>query len=127
MKNRKIKKMQGIGFYNQDFFIIKRDYDHISESIMRILMTNKRNRVGNPYFGVGLKSYLFENFDETARASLEEEIREQVELYEPRVNIISLNIEKKEENKVLISIGFKIKGDLDEDARFLNLNIDLEE
>lgn len=119
--------MRGIGFYNSDFFIIKEDYEHISESIMRIIMTNKRTRVANPYFGVGLKSFLFENFDETSRASLEEEIREQIDLYEPRVDIVNIIISEQSENQIKISIGFKIKGDIDEDARFLNLNIDLEE
>lgn len=119
--------MQGIGFYGQEFFIIKSDHDLIAESIKRILMTNPGERPGQPFFGVGLKERLFEQLDETLISDLKETISDQIATYEPRVDLLDLNVDPKyDENLIEIAIGFKIKGEQLEDERFVNLTFTLE-
>lgn len=95
----------GIGFYNQEFFIIKSGKDLISESIMRILMSNYGERVNNPYFGVDLKGYLFELNDEQSKNEISSSIRKQIEMNEPRVKIQSIDI-TDEDNYIGLSISF---------------------
>jgi len=120
--------MKGVSFYDRDFFVIKSDYELIAESITRIIMTNPGERPGLPFFGVGLKNRLFEPMDETTNQEIELDIRNQIETYEPRCQILTLNFDRiEDENAIKISIGFIVEGDRVEDERFINLIFDIEE
>ena len=120
--------MKGISFYNRDFFVVKSNYDLISESIIRICMTNPGERPGQPFFGVGLKNRLFQPMDETTNQEIELDIRSQVETFEPRCSILSINFQPVEdENTLKINIGFIINGDRIEDERFINLVFEIED
>ncbi len=116
--------MRGIAMYGHDFFIIKEDHDLISESISRLFNTNENERLKNPYFGVSINSMLFEPGDDETVGFLKDRIVEQIELYEPRVDILDLNIENlADENKVKVVIGFKLKEETPDDERFLEFNV----
>jgi phage baseplate assembly protein W len=114
--------MKGIGFYGKDFFVVKSDYDLVSESITRILMTNPGERVGQPYFGTGLKDQIFEQLDSAMESIVSASIREQIGAYEPRVNITTLLLTPDTNNNTLaIKIGFVLLGDAIDDQRFINV------
>jgi phage baseplate assembly protein W len=117
--------MNGIGFYDQDFFIIKSNKDLISESIRRILMTGKGERVGRPFFGVGLKKRLFDQMDQISVENIKQDIQQQIETFEPRVNITYINVDiNYDEQMININLKFKIKSEREENE--LNLSFDLE-
>jgi phage baseplate assembly protein W len=112
----------GIGYYGKDFFVIKSDYDLVSESITRILMTNPTERVGQPYFGAGLKNQVFEILDDAVASTIDSSIREQITAYEPRVNITTMQLTPNpSENNIAIKIGFTLLGDTINDERFINI------
>lgn len=119
--------MNGIGILENDFLSIKTSENLYTESIMRILMTSPGERVGQPFFGVGLKRQLFDLVDDITLQNLEEIIREQVEIYEPRVTLNQVNIStNQEENRVNIQLSYKIIDEPELDERFVNQSIELE-
>lgn len=88
--------MQGIGFYDTDFPVIKRDRDLIMENVRRVLLTIPGECVGNLEFGCRLREYVFE-FDNVLEEDLEQEIITAINRWEPRVVIIDVNLEKDPE------------------------------
>ncbi len=115
--------MRGIGFYDSEFFTIKRDTDLYAENLKRLLMTGPGERVGQPYFGVGLYRVLFELADEETANTVKETIKEQVESYLPMLVVTRIE-SKAEDNSFFVNIGFIEKGDLHEDERLLTLEFD---
>lgn len=102
----------GLAFYNKKFMVIKVDKELIAESITRIIMTNPGERVGQPYFGVGLRNMLFNQIDDDFTAHLETVIQDQCTQYEPRATITKVNVDNlPDENKVSVSLTFVINGD----------------
>ena len=59
----------------------------IRQNLKMLLLTDPGERVMIPNFGVGLKRYLFQNFNESIFIDIETDIREQVEKYLPVVSI----------------------------------------
>ena len=119
--------MKGLGFYNNDFLIIKSDFDLIAESITRIIMTNYNERVGRPTFGGNLKYFIFEQMSPETIASIKMNIKKQVTTFEPRANISTLDVIPDENNNTInIKLGFTIKGGNVQDERFINLSFQME-
>jgi len=117
----------GPAFYDKDFFVIKQDKELVAESITRILMTNPGERVGQPYFGVGIRNILFNQIDDEITAHLENLIIDQISQYEPRVNILGLDvISLNDENLIRVKLSFVLKGEPPESANILTYNFDLE-
>jgi phage baseplate assembly protein W len=118
--------MKGIAFYENSFFTIKEDVDLYAEELKRLIMTNPGERLGQPYFGVGLKHRLFELGDNETAEQVKQSIIEQVETYLPTVELIEIQ-SKLEENSFFIDIKFIEKGELAEDARLLSFEFEGEE
>jgi phage baseplate assembly protein W len=115
--------MKGISMYGSDFFIIKQDQDLIAESIERLIMTNNNERLKHPFLGADLKRLLFEQADEETTAFIEKQIREQIAIYEPRVNLTKVDIQNdSQNNRFNIHLGFAPVEDVN-DERFLELTI----
>lgn len=52
-----------------------------------LVLTNPGERVMEPEYGVGIKTFLFENFESDVYARIDNKIREQVAQYMPAVQI----------------------------------------
>ena len=116
----------GIGFYDEDFFVIKTDKDLISESIKRILMTNIGERPNNPFFGVNLKNFVFEPDDDITKNQIITNIKQQIQSNEPRANISSIDI-TEEDNCIKFFIKFTLVYDKTKTVNELNLAFKTEE
>lgn len=118
--------MRGIGFYDSEFFVIKKDHDLVAESIRRIIMTNSKERLGHPFFGGNLKAALFELKDETELEEIKSNMKLQLEQYEPRAAIsqIKFGTSDENENGVELIIGFILVGDPKQDERILSITIE---
>lgn len=64
--------------------------EEIKQNLKMIVLTAKGERIMDPNFGVGLKSYLFENVDDGLLAQIAAEIRAQVAKYLPVVNVLDV-------------------------------------
>jgi phage baseplate assembly protein W len=119
--------MQGITYYGKDFFTISEGKDLVAESIIRILMTNFGERVGRPFFGLNLKSRLFELSDDITNEQIRQDLIDNIQNYEPRATITTLELDNTEENLLKLKIGFKLVEETAlSDERFININYNLE-
>ena len=66
---------------------------NIRQSIRIILLTERGERVMLPEFGAGLRRYLFEPNTVTTRRLIEEEIRNALERWEPRIRLESVSVD----------------------------------
>jgi len=116
---------RGLGYYGQEFFIIKSDEDLVEESIVRLIMTNWNERVGRPIFGGNLKTMIFDQLDTESMSKIETSLSDLIDLYEPRATIKSLQA-TADEHVVNISIYFNYIGNPNADPRFIPISINVE-
>ena len=65
----------------------------------------------HPEFGVGLKKYLFSNFDEGAQGAIETRIYDQVLMYMPAVSISTISfVESPDTNILAVIIYYTVPG-----------------
>ena len=108
-----------------DFNRTKKTTKQTASNIKNLLLTRKGERLGNPTFGSGLMSVLFEPMDGDLETKVEESIRAALSEYLPFVNILDIKFSKKE-NTFSTKIIFTM--DIDNTTiEEVNLNLDLPE
>lgn len=70
----------------------KIDEDSIKESIRNIIMTNRGERLFQPNIGCDIRRMLFENFTPDMVITAKEMISNAIESFEPRVELIGVDI-----------------------------------
>lgn len=84
----------------------------VRQSVKNLVLTNFYERPFQPDIGCGIRNYLFEPLTEITRKLIEEAIRETVENYEPRADIIAIQVEEYPETHTLaVSLAFMILND----------------
>tara|TARA_Y100000593_G_C4293590_1_gene329474 strand:- start:519 stop:788 length:270 start_codon:yes stop_codon:yes gene_type:complete len=75
-----------------------------------LLLTDPGERVMIPEYGVGVKTYLFENYGNQMETKLRKKILEQVSIYLPIINITDILVDssKIEQNTVSMMIYYSI-------------------
>ena len=76
---------------NNDLIALKNE-SAISRSIRNIVFTIPGEKFFNENFGSNISRTLFENIDEISASTIEDEIRNSIRNYEPRVELISVNV-----------------------------------
>ena len=66
------------------------------QNLKMIVMTNPGERIMIPEFGVGIRTYLFENSTQTIFDTIEDKIREQVARYLPYISIEAIQFSSSE-------------------------------
>ncbi len=77
---------------NNDLIALK-DANAIGRSVRNIVMTIPGERFFQPSFGSGINRALFNNMDEISASILEDEIRNAIINYEPRVELRSVKVQ----------------------------------
>tara|TARA_B100000085_G_scaffold282076_1_gene309916 strand:+ start:1200 stop:1568 length:369 start_codon:yes stop_codon:yes gene_type:complete len=92
------------------FLMIKDFRTLIKQNFKMLIMTNPGERVMIPEFGVGIRSYLFENFSEVTYSRIENKIFEQTEAYMPFLKIQEMVFEPSSFNNqtLIIKIHYVI-------------------
>jgi len=82
----------------------------IKQNFKMLILTNPGERVMDPEFGVGIRQFLFENFESDVYARIDEKIREQVNIYLPVVVISNLEFGRRgiDDNTLAIRIEYSI-------------------
>ena len=75
---------------NNDIIALRNE-NAISRSIRNIVFTLPGEKFFNENFGSRISRSLFENIDDISASIITDEIRESINNYEPRVNLISVN------------------------------------
>ena len=83
------------------------DDQSVIRSVRNLLLTNFNERLFQPDLGSNVDAYLFENTTAITAASLETEIRNTILNFEPRVNLISVQVlSVEEQNAFFVELQF---------------------
>jgi phage baseplate assembly protein W len=72
------------------YTMIKRIKVLVKQNVKMLILTNPGERVMEPNYGVGIRQFLFENFESDVFARIDSKIREQMAQYMPAVQIQKL-------------------------------------
>jgi hypothetical protein len=81
----------------------------IEESIYLILSTSKGERVMLPEFGCGIHDLVFEPNNPATKSATAQAVRTALTRFEPRIDVLDLQVEPQEENLLLIRISYRIR------------------
>ena len=95
---------------NYDLIGLKNE-SAISRSIRNLVLTVPGERFFNPNLGSKVSRQLFENMDAISASVIEDEIRDTINKYEPRVRLINVDVSPNyDENEFNVTITYKIVG-----------------
>ena len=83
----------------------------IARAVRNIVLTTPGEKFFDPDFGSSISEILFENVDDITAVSIEDEIRSCLDNYEPRVELINVNVDANfDENQFDVLITYRIVG-----------------
>jgi phage baseplate assembly protein W len=82
----------------------------IKQNFKMLILTSPGERVMEPEFGVGLRNFLFQNFDESTFYDIENAIKLQTKAYMPVIKIVNIDfgVERKDQNLLGLTIVYDI-------------------
>ena len=81
----------------------------VKQSIRNLLLTDRGERLFQPNIGSDIRKMLFENITPQTIIVIEQMVRDTLEIYEPRANIIDIVVSANEDgNQINISIVFNV-------------------
>lgn len=89
----------------------KKNGEAVKQSVKNLLLTNRGEKPFSPYFGANLSDYLFELADEDVIPGIVYTIRENIRVFEPRVDADSVDVNvniSSDYNTLEITIIFRI-------------------
>lgn len=102
-RNKATERYSDLSFHpgltqNGDLTVVK-DNDSIKQAIFTLFHTIPGSRVMAPAYGASLQPFLFEPFDESTANDMLRYIREAIDVFEPRINTDSIDININEANQ----------------------------
>ena len=88
---------------NNDLIAIK-NVNAITRSIRNIILTTPGEKFFDPDFGSNVSKLLFENVDDITASQIQEEIEFSINNYEPRVKLLSVEINPDFDNNLFDTI-----------------------
>ena len=83
----------------------------IARAVRNIVLTTPGEKLFDPDFGSSVNEILFENVDEITAVSIQDEIRNCLNNYEPRVDLVNVDVNPNfDENQFDVKITYKIVG-----------------
>lgn len=84
--------------------------ESVRQSIWLILGTSKGERVMRPDFGCGIYDLVFETNSASSAGRIEEEVRNALLFFEPRIDVLEVRVENGAGGEVLmISIDYQVR------------------
>ena len=83
----------------------------IARAVRNIVLTTPGEKFFDPDFGSSISEILFENVDDITAVSIEDEIKSCLNNYEPRVELIDVNVDPNfDQNQFDVIISYRIVG-----------------
>ena len=83
----------------------------IARAVRNIVSTTPGEKLFDPDFGSSVSEILFENVDDITAVSIEDEIKSSLKNYEPRVELINVNVNPNfDANQFDVIISYRIVG-----------------
>ena len=85
----------------------------VQQNLKMLILTAPGERMMDPFFGVGLRNYLFSNKVQSTNHQIEAKIREQITTYMPFVEIIDIKFSQNDSlsntgNNLYVYLSFNI-------------------
>jgi phage baseplate assembly protein W len=94
---------------SKDLAILK-DEDAVKESLKNLILTDPGERLMQPFIGGGIRGLLFENITPGVLKTIETRVKNTIQTYEPRAEIISVEASTEyDDNTVRVLIQFYIR------------------
>ena len=81
--------------------------ENISQSLKALLTTNLGERLMRPEYGCGISQLLFEPIDQRTVTKIRNSIADAILVYEPRINLLNVNVFQDQNNTGLLSISIE--------------------
>jgi len=95
--------------------------DAIKANLINYILTGKGERYFNPTFGSGLRNLIFENINRDNLTELEFLIRDALQKYFPKLEILNLNVQgAPDSNLVSFTLNFRVVDTQVEDEITIN-------
>ena len=95
---------------NYDLIALKNE-SAIARSVRNLVLTQPGERFFNENLGSAISASLFENMDDMSASVIRDEIRSTITNYEPRVQLINVNVSPNyDNNEFNVTIQYKIIG-----------------
>ena len=95
--------------FTKDIYL-KTDEDAVKTALKHLILTKNFERPFHPEIGTQVQSLMFENFSPAVKIALERTIQETIELFEPRIRLISVTVsETRMSNDLAINIVFALR------------------
>ena len=88
---------------NNDLIVLK-NVNAITRSIRNIVLTTPGEKFFDPDFGSNVSKLLFENVDDITASQIQEEIEFSINNYEPRVKLLSVEVNPDFDNNLFDTI-----------------------
>ena len=93
---------------SEDLAVLKNE-NAVKESLKNLILTDRGERLMQPFIGGGVRELLFENLIPSTIKTLENRIKDTIELYEPRCELIDISVTANlDENSVNVGIQFYV-------------------
>ena len=90
----------------------KLDRDAVRQSVKSLVLTNFYERPFKSEIGCSIRSFLFELWNPSTKQKMENAIKEVIENYEPRAQLMRVLVEDRSDlNAITVSIAFTVKND----------------
>ena len=90
---------------------LARDETDIDQAIQLILSTAPGERPMRPEFGCGVHDFVFDTIDATTVAQMEGEVRDALDHWEPRIEVLAVDFDLSgvDRGELLINIGYRMR------------------
>ena len=88
---------------------VKKDINAIRQSLVNLILTRPGENGFSPEFGSNIVDLIFENFDPVQMIRIQEDIRESIGAFEPRVNFVGLDFDTNNIDSNMISINLQFR------------------
>jgi len=90
-----------------DYEYIDTTIDLVRQNFKNLLLTNPGERVMDPDFGIGARTYLFESID-FAKSELPNRVRNQILKYMPFVTLKKVQVRESGNDSLIVSIAYEV-------------------
>lgn len=83
--------------------------DALKSDLINFLLTDPGERYLNPFFGAGIRAYIFGKISENSLDFIEKDLTDKIQQYFPNVNIENLEVLRKDNsNQIIIKLFYSI-------------------
>ena len=91
--------------------VVSKDASAIKQAIVNVLLTNRGERLMNPRYGSDIRRFLFEPLDYGTAFQIKGNIRDTLERFEPRINVLDIKCKLNfTDNGFDVELQYSVRG-----------------